>query len=350
MSDPGNTKPDDDEPQPRPSLASQQQQQAQDQAQGQAPPYRQSTPSAPVPPSRDTTPATPVSSTSNPSNTVSSPSRARYVPQFSAATNMILRRIHGQPASLSSAPASSTSTPQPSIPTVTYEDVRRRLVATMNTSATLSMPMPAAASTSRNSGLQSGAAGRAPTGKVSNTSSRETLKGSDDARLPGQKRKRNIKDVSDGDNSDISSPARFSEAEVKENTAGGFIPPTMTKSGRQILKPVNYNPAAEDAARKRAKFGKRTPEQTLCKKCTRMQSPASNQIVFCDGCEDGWHQLCHDPWVDEEVIGDVTGKWYCSTCVPRRERAQPKKKALPVQMKRGSWADRSHDQVNFQSC
>jgi hypothetical protein len=103
----------------------------------------------------------------------------------------------------------------------------------------------------------------------------------------------------------------------------------MTKSGRQVLKPTAYNPAAMDAASKRhrtgttgSSYGKRTAEQALCRHCSRMHSPAANQIVFCDGCNDGWHQLCHDPWIGADVVREQSKGWFCGGCLAKREARQ----------------------------
>jgi hypothetical protein len=107
----------------------------------------------------------------------------------------------------------------------------------------------------------------------------------------------------------------------------------MTKSGRQVLKPAAYNPAAMEAAHRRQRapahhYGKRTAEQALCKKCSRMHSPATNQIVFCDGCNDGWHQLCHEPWIGDDVVrgGDPGKTWFCGGCVGKREQRHAAKR------------------------
>jgi hypothetical protein len=51
-----------------------------------------------------------------------------------------------------------------------------------------------------------------------------------------------------------------------------------------------------------------------------MHSPASNQMVFCDGCNDGWHQMCHEPWIEQAVIRYPDRPWFCSTCQAKRDR------------------------------
>jgi len=121
--------------------------------------------------------------------------------------------------------------------------------------------------------------------------------------------------------------------------------PTMTKSGRQVQKPLTYNPVTADASssKKRAQQSKtRTAEQALCKRCTRMHSPASNQMVFCDGCNDGWHQMCHDPWIEDDVVRDVGRAWFCADCQARRDRhfVKRQKAAASAGTARESWASR----------
>lgn len=113
--------------------------------------------------------------------------------------------------------------------------------------------------------------------------------------------------------------------------AGATAPPTpttVTKSGRQVLKPTAYNPAAMDAASRKARpnYGKRTAEQALCRKCSRMHSPTANQMVFCDGCNDGWHQLCHEPHIADAVVRDARQGWFCAACAARRPPAPAQKR------------------------
>ena len=139
----------------------------------------------------------------------------------------------------------------------------------------------------------------------------------------------------------------------------------MTKSGRQVLKPTAYNPAAMDAASKRARgphhhYGKRTAEQALCRRCSRMHSPAANQIVFCDGCDGGWHQLCHEPRVGDEVVRDLRRGWFCAACavgkrggvgvkkarvvVQQQLQGEGKKEKAGGERERESWAGRPAQQ------
>jgi hypothetical protein len=42
-------------------------------------------------------------------------------------------------------------------------------------------------------------------------------------------------------------------------------------------------------------------------------------IVFCDGCNMPFHQLCHDPPIDDLVIAVTEAEWYCGSCNKKRE-------------------------------
>lgn len=249
-----------------------------------------------------------------------------YTQQFSPATQMILKRVRGESDGSSSYLASSFSR-------TAYESVRKRIIASMASGSTI--PDPASSpSTAATLALPI-----KPGGSTAGTPDRRL------SAAPGQKRKRGREDG--GNASDFSSPAEASDygEGIKRGAPKNARAPTMTKSGRQILKPDTYDPAAEQNAKKSTKLVKRTAEQALCKKCTRMHSPASNQMVFCDGCNDPWHQRCHDPWIEDEIIKDPNIHWYCMACQAKRERLQPKKK---VELPRfGSWAGRSTAQVSF---
>lgn len=245
--------------------------------------------------------------------------RTPYVPQFSVATQMILKRMRGEQGGLVSALASATapSVPRPKAPQQASEStlsISAGLSTPSTPSATLPLPSPRPASLKSPLNMS-------------------------------QKRKRGKEDTSD-----VSSAAEasdYGEGIKRTNLKSTTATPTTTKSGRHILKPDTYDPAADDNARKRNQLGKRTAEQALCKKCMRMHSPATNQMVFCDGCNDPWHQRCHEPWIEDEVIKDQSLKWYCSVCQAKRDRLQPRKKVVVEEPKFGSWAGKSAAQVSL---
>lgn len=300
------------------------------------------------------------------------PTRPLYIPQFTAATQMILKRMKGEPSSLSAALSQASSSPSvtANIPSATYEDVKRRLVMGMNTSTQMTMQMPSAAPTrllpstlsvpgptatksaSGMSAIRKVTAGLTGTSKstaaraaaakalASDTKAVKKVKQAGVPRSAGGGKRKRLRTQDDDDNdsdngasstSSLSSGSEQPEQQQllqqqsssAESSTSANTPLAVTKSGRQVLKPAAYNPAAMDAAsssRKRAHYAKRTAEQALCKKCTRMHSPASNQIVFCDGCNDGWHQLCHEPWIGNDTVRDQSKGWYCGACRAKRER------------------------------
>lgn len=257
------------------------------------------------------------------SRSFSSPStgRAPYIPQFSAATQMILKRMRGEAGGLASALASATApgVPRPNFSPENYESARKKIVANMNSGKSPAVIPPSLPSPSSSPATLTLPISSTPkTGRASSLA------------LSSQKRKRGKED-----DSDASSPAEASDygEGIKKTTlkTSASNTPTTTKSGRHILKPDTYDPAAEDNIKKRNQLGKRTTEQALCKKCTRMHSPATNQMVFCDGCNDPWHQRCHEPWIADEVVKNPTVSWYCAICAAKRERLQPKKKLVVQQ-------------------
>ncbi|KAK1836558.1 CoA-transferase family III domain-containing protein [Podospora conica] len=308
-----------------------------------------------------------------PSNTAAgSPAASRrYVPQFSAATQLILKRIKGDPTSLSSALAVATGSTSiaTKISKSSYDDVKRRLVMGMATSTSMTMqmpvataalpapstpvtpsgagpshlPKPATAGSSKPavSAIRMISSGLTASGKVSTakpqpaarkapqeSKAKKTKPPAPPKPTGGAKRKR--AKGKDGDDRSISSSSEMDEpAPPAPDSAAPTPPLTMTKSGRQVQKPETYNPATVDAhTKKRANYGKRTAEQALCKHCSRLHSPASNQIVFCDGCNDPWHQFCHDPWIDNAVVQDASKSWFCGACTEKRNRHQSKRQKV----------------------
>jgi hypothetical protein len=102
--------------------------------------------------------------------------------------------------------------------------------------------------------------------------------------------------------------------------------PTTTKSGRSVQKPTSFVPPPQPSpplmpSYKKKRTYRRNPESAVCKICLRGVSPASNMIVFCDGCNVPYHRYCHQPPIDQSVIDEVDKEWYCKQC--ERERIQP---------------------------
>ncbi|KAI0126140.1 hypothetical protein BJ170DRAFT_461450 [Xylariales sp. AK1849] len=297
-------------------------------------------------PAQSDQPHVPGAASSPAPSSTGSQSRPHYTPQFSAATEMILKRIRGEPSNMSSAISSASAAGV--IKQSTYEDAKRRLVMSMNTSLTLPMPAsvpavpvsmlgpPPAASASlyRNNTYQP----RGPPAPKPTPTRGRPRKSEKKGKAPqGTKRKRG-KDEDDN-SSPLSDPPESDEDDEYQDASA----PTMTKSGRQILKPTQFNPTTASGPGKRKHYGKRTPEQALCKVCTRGLSPANNQIVFCDGCNFCWHQMCHDPYIDDEFVSDESRSWFCQGCLAKREKHLAKKKSMSA-FKGVSWSTKSAEQ------
>lgn len=123
----------------------------------------------------------------------------------------------------------------------------------------------------------------------------------------------------DGEHEDASA----SDTDASEN----YNPmPTTTKSGRAVTKPTTFAPPAPSPAsgqkRKRA-YNRKNPELTVCKVCLRPHSPASNMIVFCDGCNTPYHRYCHHPPIDQKVVDVPEMEWFCADCSAERAPPQP---------------------------
>lgn len=101
--------------------------------------------------------------------------------------------------------------------------------------------------------------------------------------------------------------------------------PTTTKSGRSVHKPTAYVPTipspTQTNSKRRKVGGRHSNARSVCKTCQRGHSPNANQIVFCDQCNTGYHQYCHHPPIENDVVLIQDKEWVCAACVRDNEGA-----------------------------
>ncbi|KAG9233429.1 hypothetical protein BJ875DRAFT_512196 [Amylocarpus encephaloides] len=292
--------------------------------------------------------APPISPTAPSSNdTPISDPLPKYVPQFSAATEMILKRIqNGAGNTINSTTTLSsigiTGTPPG------YEDMRRSVLMGMKT--TLNMDIPSTPTTNRRGGVAGKATGGAPIaprpsatpksrGSVDGVSAsgRKTKSGprTKGGRVGGKRKRAKSESMSEEESDAMSKLGEDSDSDDTEEIT---VFPKVTQSGRHIVKPAQFVPATRESNPKRRAPSKKAQEQALCKRCGRGHSPETNMIVFCDGCNSGWHQMCHDPPISEEMVKDEMAPWFCLGC------SRKKGNKSGSQPRPASWQGRSSEE------
>ncbi|KAF2000030.1 hypothetical protein P154DRAFT_435635 [Amniculicola lignicola CBS 123094] len=221
------------------------------------------------------------------------------VSQYSASTTELLERLRAAAAHGSGSAA--------------FEAKKAEVLKNYVTSDKLPTPPPIASSGRRGRGggrggtpstLKTELGTASPAGGGTPTSARGSGRGRGRGRGRGGgrggKRKRSEDEESDND-SDISD---------------SYTPlPTKTKSGRNVNKPVAFVPVIPEPSQgvKRRRSTK-TLLAAQCKACHRGTDAGNNRIVFCDVCSTAYHQYCHSPPIDNEVVNVLEKEWLCGPC------------------------------------
>lgn len=233
---------------------------------------------------------------------------ATALPRLSATTEQILRRINANGGA------------QPALQAA-REQVLQQMVTTQNVSAPKQPPPPRRGS-GRGRGRGGGSSGtkvEKPRRESAATAGSPTNpgrgRGSGRARGGGRggRRRRVKKEEVEYDDED-----ETSDHTTSSETFTSL--PTTTKSGRAINRPTQYDPATKTPTRRRGPY-RRMAEASVCRVCQRGHSPSRNLIVFCDGCNTPYHQYCHDPPVEDEVVKVEEKEWLCSYCTGSRQTA-----------------------------
>ena len=165
---------------------------------------------------------------------------------------------------------------------------------------------------------------------------------SDEPRTPIQRTRGSIRGKLSRTSSGSSKRKRSNENKDSDSESSeNYTPLSQSRSGRKIIQatPVvqieeqpKTSPKANDKMNAIAKSNIKTPEKkrssskktpggasAVCKNCGRLHSPESNPMVFCDGCNTGWHQHCHDPPIPQDIITIESKEWFCTDCIVLRE-------------------------------
>jgi len=236
-----------------------------------------------------------------------------YVPQLSASTQLILERMRASGSGIGD--ASGAASP---VTAAGYEDARRSVLESMKTTMTMEINTPSSMRGRRGRGGRPPGVARGG-GTPTSTSNRGKAAGRGRVVKAGTKRKK-IKDESESAEESAALSGLGGDSD-SDGSGSATNMPTQTKSGRQISRPAQFDPAASATPVRKRGPNKRIQEQALCKRCGRGHSPQSNMIVFCDGCNLGWHQMCHGPVITDEIVKDETQEWFCHDCQAKRSKA-----------------------------
>ena len=113
---------------------------------------------------------------------------------------------------------------------------------------------------------------------------------------------------------------KIDDDEVDRNHNGMPPPPLLFRTPLHSAASTN-NASTPSAQKRKARYRRPPGAATVCKNCQRGHSPASNVIVFCDGCNKPWHQYCHNPPIRGKMEQIQEKEWFCADCTVLREES-----------------------------
>jgi len=244
----------------------------------------------PIPPSPWAAQTTTFSATSS-----GSPS----FPQFSAATAEILKRLQAHQGNATGTPA--------------FEAKRAEVLQNYVTSDRLPTPPSIPASGRRGRGGKVGTPSGLKTEGTAGSAASTPASGRGSGRGRGRgRRQRCGLPLSFGPVAQQTTDPHQDDSDISSS----YTPlPTRTKSGRNVNRPVAFVPTLpEPAQTSKRRRSTKTILTAQCKICHRGTDPGNNRIVFCDVCSTAYHQYCHKPPIETEVVNVLEKEWLCGPC------------------------------------
>ncbi|KAF2501809.1 hypothetical protein BU16DRAFT_556281 [Lophium mytilinum] len=227
--------------------------------------------------------------------------------QFSASTEEIIKRVSANASARAGTPG--------------YQAAREQVLQKIVTSDKFPPPSPMSGASKRGRG---GAKSGTPTGLKGEVGASSVTPQPISTPISGRGRGGGRGRGRGGGRGGKRKRAESDDSENDSDISSSYTPlPTQTKSGRNVNKPTQFVPTlpSPSTGTKRRRPNKKSAEAALCKVCHRGTSPTNNMIVFCDGCNTAYHQYCHDPPIEMEVVQITEKEWLCSPCTRSKQSA-----------------------------
>ncbi|KAI5480812.1 Rho guanyl-nucleotide exchange factor [Pseudohyphozyma bogoriensis] len=102
-----------------------------------------------------------------------------------------------------------------------------------------------------------------------------------------------------------------SDEENGHASAGGSMVVNMQE---EMPDDQPFQPTSKPTVHRKKRVAVENPDALLmCEICRGGHSPGSNRLVICESCTKGWHQICHDPVITDELV-DSDIPWLCKSC------------------------------------